>query len=295
MTDVVQLVVNGLLQGGIYGLVALGLVMIYKSSDILNFAHGEAIMFSAFLGVTFMDTLGLPAWTGIILSMACMAVLGPLIERLLLRPLVGQPVLAILIVTLALGFLMRGVAFLLWPGLTEALPQFLPSEPIEIGAILLSQHYLWAFFIALLAFVIMVVFFQYTRQGLGMRAVAGNHQVARACGVGVTSVFAQTWAISLALAGIAGILLGSLQAVTLDLAEVGLSKAIPAMLLGGLESLPGALIGGIIVGVVENIGGFYIDPLVGGGVKDIVPFVLALLILIFKPYGLFGQKRIERI
>jgi len=281
--------------GGIYGLVALGLVLIYKSSRVLNLSHGFFLMILAWLCWSFTEQLGLPIGLSIVLVLAVSVVAGLGVERFILRPLIGQPILAIVTVTLALGYLLEGVAIMAWGADTKGLPEFIPREAIWLGPVSIAQHYLWAFGIAILIFILLYLFFRYTKMGLSMQIVSEDQQVARSLGISVKNVFAQTWAFALVMAAIAGILYASLHAVSNFNALIGLNKALPVMLLGGLESLPGALIGGIIIGIFESVGAGYIDPLVGGGTSDVIPLVLMLLILLIRPSGIFGWKRIERI
>jgi len=295
MDKFLQFLANGIMIGGIYGLVALGLVLIYKSSRVLNLAHGFFLMILAWLCWSFTAQLGLPIWLSILAVLAVSVIAGLGVERIVLRPLIGQPILAIVIVTLALGYLLEGIAIMVWGGNTKGLPEFIPREVIMLGPVSIAQHYLWAFGMAILIFVLLYLFFRYTKWGLGMQIVSEDQQTARSLGISVRKVFAQTWAFSLVIAAIAGILYASLHAVSNFNALIGLNKALPVILLSGLESLPGALVGGIIVGIFESVGSGYIDPLVGGGTSDVIPLVLMLLILLIRPSGIFGWKRIERI
>ena len=295
MDKFLQFLANGIMIGGIYGLVALGLVLIYKSSRVLNLSHGFFLMIFAWLCWSFTEQLSLPIWLSILLVLAVAVVAGLGVERFVLRPLIGQPVLAIVTVTLALGYFLEGVAIMAWGANTKGLPEFIPRETIWLGPVSIAQHYLWAFGMAILIFILLYIFFRYTKMGLGMQIVSEDQQVAQSLGIRVKNVFAQTWAFALVIAAIAGILYASLHAVSNFNALIGLNKALPVMLLGGLESLPGALIGGIILGIFESVGSGYIDPLVGGGTSDVIPLVLMLFILLIRPSGIFGWKRIERI
>ncbi len=295
MDKFLQFLAHGIMIGGIYGLVALGLVLIYKSSRVLNLSHGFFLMILAWLCWSFTEQLGLPIGLSIVLVLAVSVVAGLGVERFILRPLIGQPILAIVTVTLALGYLLEGIAIMAWGADTKGLPEFIPRETIWLGPVSIAQHYLWAFGIAILIFILLYLFFRYTKMGLGMQIVSEDQQVARSLGISVKNVFSQTWAFALVMAAIAGILYASLHAVSNFNALIGLNKALPVILLGGLESLPGALIGGIIIGIFESVGSGYIDPLVGGGTSDVIPLVLMLLILLIRPSGIFGWKRIERI
>jgi branched-chain amino acid transport system permease protein len=290
-----QLLTTGIMLGALYGLVALGLVIVYKSSRVLNLAHGGFLMVLSFLAWSFAEQMGLPMWLAIILVLAVSLALGYGVERVILRPLTGQPILATIIVTLALYEGLHGVQVMAWGGFTQAYHGFISETPLTFGFIVIEQAYLWSFLVAIVFFVGFLIFFRYSKQGLAMEIVSEDHQIARSLGIDVKSVFAQTWVFALMIAAMSGILYGSLHAITATNADIGLIKALPVVLLGGLESLPGALVGGLIVGVVEIVGSGYIDPLVGGGSQDIIPLVLMLLILLVKPYGLFGWVRIERI
>jgi len=290
-----QFLANGIMIGGIYGLVALGLVLIYKSSRVLNLAHGFFFMILAWLCWSFAEQLGLPIWLSIVSVLAVSVVAGLGVERFILRPLIGQPILAIIIVTLALGYFLEGVATMAWGADTKGMPKFIPEEAFWLGPVSIAQHYVFAFGTAIVLFILLLLFFKYTKWGLGMQIVSEDQQVAQSLGISVKNVFAQTWAFALVIAAISGILWASLHAVSNLNALIVLNKALPVMLLGGMESLPGALIGGLIVGVFECVGAGYIDPLVGGGASDVIPLILMLFILLIRPHGIFGWKRIERI
>ena len=290
-----QLLVTGLMLGALYGLVALGLVIIYKSSRVLNLAHGGFLMVLSFLAWSFAVQMGLPMWLSIIFVLAISVALGYAVERVILRPLTGQPILATIIVTLALAYGLDGVQVIVWGGFTQAYSEFIPETPLTLGFIIIEQPYLWGFVVAIMLFIAFLLFFRYSRHGLAMQIVSEDHQVARSLGINVRTVFAQTWVFALMIAATSGILYSALHTVTAQNAQIGLIKALPVVLLGGLESLPGALVGGLIVGVAEIVGAGVFDPMVGGGSQDIIPLILMLLILLIKPYGLFGWVRIERI
>jgi branched-chain amino acid transport system permease protein len=290
-----QFLVSGIMIGGIYGLVALGLVLVYKSSRVLNLAHGSFLMILAWLCWSFAVQLGLPIWLSILLVLVISVLAGLAVERFMLRPLIGQPILAVIIATLALGYLLEGVAIMAWGADTKGMPEFIPREAIWLGPVSIAQHYLWAFGIAILIFILLYLFFRYTKMGLGMQIVSEDQQVARSLGIRVKNILAQSWAFALVIAAISGILFASLNSVNNGNALIGLTKALPVILLGGLESLYGALIGGIIVGIFEIVVGGYIDPLVGGGFSNVAPLFLMLVILLVRPYGIFGWQRIERI
>lgn len=295
MEKFLQFLVTGTMLGGLYGLVALGLVIIYKSSRVLNLAQGGFLMILSFVAWSFADRLGLPMWLSIVIVLVISVTLGYGVERVILRPLTGQPILATIIVTLALAYGLEGVQIIGWGGHTLAYKGFLTGAPWRLGPVFIEQPYIWGFIVAVVLFALFLLFFQYTKQGLAMQIVSEDHQIARSLGINVKDVFAQTWVFALVIAAVSGILYGALHNITLGNAQIGLIRALPVVLLGGLESLPGAMVGGLLVGVAEIVVSGYVDPLVGGGSQDIIPLVLMLLILLVRPYGLFGWVRIERI
>ncbi|MBN1227117.1 MAG: branched-chain amino acid ABC transporter permease [Deltaproteobacteria bacterium] len=294
MTLFLQFAIAGITMGALYSLIALGFVLIYKSSKILNFAQGEFVLVGGYVGLFFITQLGLPIWLGVVFLVAALALLGFVIEKLTIRPLVGQPILAIIIMTLGLSLLINGTVICITGSELGTYPQFIPTAPIKIGGAVFSQVYAWCFGIAVILVALSTYFFLHTRYGLYMRATAESHEVAQSVGIKVKSTFTLAWVIAAAIGGIGGFLLGIIMGVSGDLSEFGL-KVFPVVLLGGLESIPGAIIGGMVIGLLENVAAGYLDPLVGGGVTEIFPYIIMVVILIFKPYGLFGLIRIERI
>ena len=300
MTFFIQMLLSGVSIGAVYSLVALGFVIIYKASGIFNLALGEMLVLGAGMAWVFFEPLGLPVWLGILLTLIFAAALGLFLERTSIRPMIGQPLFTAVMVTIALSIILRGFALMGWPSAGYAYPEFIPRRALEWGDILLSEQLLWTFFIALLAVLGFTLFFRYTKNGLAMRAVAEDHQVAQSAGISVKGILSLTWIVGGLLCAVAGILLGSITGVSIELTSIGL-KVLPVVLLGGLDSIPGAVIGGLIVGVLETLSQGYLDPLVsrgtiiGAGLKDVVPFMVMIVVLIFRPYGLFGLKRIERI
>jgi branched-chain amino acid transport system permease protein len=289
-----QFAIAGITMGSVYSLIALGFVLIYKSSKILNFAQGEFVLVGGYFGLFFITNLGLPVWLGIILLIASSSLMGAAIEKLTIRPLVGQPILSVIIMTLGLSLLISGTVIGITGADIGAYPNFIPTSPINIGGAFFSQVYAWCFGIAVILVAGATYFFLYTRYGLYMRATAESHEVAQSVGIKVENTFLLSWIIAAAIGGIGGFLLGIIMGISGDLTQFGL-KVFPVVLLGGLESIPGAIIGGVIIGVLENIAAGYLDPLVGGGVTEVFPYIIMVIILIFKPYGLFGLTRIERI
>jgi len=290
-----QTVITGIIVGSLYSLVALGIVIIYKSTHVFNFAHGEILMLGSFVAWTSLVHFGIPLWMTVPLVIAFAVLLGMAIEYLVMRPMVGQPILSMIIVTLGLGAFFTGAGNLFW-GKEDyyLLPEIISREPIALVGMSLSRQHIVAFCMSLLFFAIFTLFFRYTKWGLEMQAVANDHQAARSTGISTKLVFALSWIIAAIVAIAAGVLLGSMNGVTLDMSVIAI-KAFPVIILAGLESISGVLIAGPIVGVLEYLAGRYLDPYVGGGVMDIAPFVILIFILVIRPYGLFGLKRIERI
>lgn len=284
-----QILANGFMTGGVYALIALGIVMVYKASKLFNFAVGDLMVLGGFICWTFI-VMGVPAWISILVTAIIAAILGMLIQQFALRPLIGQPLLSATLATLALSYIIRGVVLLGWQGMVRTYPEFLPGAPVTLGSVTMSHELLWAFFLALAIFGITVFFFQFTKPGLALRATAEDQQLAQVRGIPVGFMFALTWAIASVIAAIGGILLGNRMGLSVPLADYGL-KAFPAVLLGGLESIPGAIIGGLTIGLIESMTTGYISPALG----QITPFIVLLLVLIFKTEGLFGLERIERI
>jgi branched-chain amino acid transport system permease protein len=289
-----QLTINGLVVGGIYALVALGFVIIYKSSGILNFAQGEFLMLGAYICVAIMTASRVPFAAAFVVTLLFSVALGLLLERAVLRPLLGQPIISVIMVTLGLSSVLKGVVQAIWGTDTRPFPAVFPNEPVLLGPLPVSQGYLWSLGCVALLLVILTLFFRYTRLGLAMRATAFSQQVSLSMGISVRRIFALAWSIAAVVSAAGGMLLGAMRGgVDGSLAFYGL-KVIPVVILGGLESIPGAIVGGLIIGVLENLSGGYLDPLVGGGVKDVAPFVALVVILMIKPHGLFGKVHSRR-
>ncbi len=291
-----QFLATGLLTGGIYSLIALGLVLIYKSSRVFNFAQGHMLMVGAFVTWWFTDEFGWNVWLAFAAAIGVAVVMGLLIERLALRALIGQPILATIMMTLGLSQILQGGTIIGFGAMQRSLPQMFPLQPIILGDVRLKMNLVMAFGIAMLGFLLFVLFFRYTRWGLAMRAAAEDHQLARSVGLRVPRIFGLAWAIASVVATVGGVLLASISGVELNLSIVAL-KAFPAVLFGGLESIPGAIIGGLTVGIIENlVGGMPADPTIRSlHLAEVAPYVFMLIVLWFRPDGLFGLKRIERI
>ena len=289
-----ELLTSGIMLGGLYGVVALGLVLIYKATKVFNFAQGELVMIASYFFLTITVTWGFPIWLGFLGTFLLCALFGLLLERIILRPVIGQPILAIIMMTISLSAALKGFAILVWGGRRQNLPAFIPLEALEVGNVHISQPLLWCFVAALLATAIFTYFFKRSRLGLIMRAAADGHEIARSVGIRVTQVFGRSWAISAMLAAIGGIFIGTMQGVDPELGYIGI-VALPVAILGGLDSLPGAIIGGLVVGATETLAAGYLDAMVGGGLREVTPFVVMAIIVLIRPTGLFGLETIERI
>ncbi len=290
----VQLMVTGTLVGSIYALVALGWTLIYKSSGVLNLAMGELTLIGAYVCLTFYNW-GIPFPLAILGSLIIGGVLGLLVERLVLRPLIGEPILTVIMVTVGMSFLFRGLVGLIWGTDTHVFtPPVFPAEPIRVGPITISPIFLGGFVAALLLLVVFAWFFQRTRWGLAMQATADDQMAALSLGVSAKLVYAIAWAIAFMAAGVGGIFLGIINGLNVSVSFLGL-LVLPAVVLGGLNSVPGAIVGGVLIGILQNLAGGYLDPLIPGGIKEVFPLAFMAVVLLFKPYGLWGWQKIERV
>ncbi|MCJ7833653.1 MAG: branched-chain amino acid ABC transporter permease [Deltaproteobacteria bacterium] len=295
MTFLLQLAVTGFALGMVYALVAIGFVIILKCSDAFNLAQGHFVMIGGYLGYTFLVTFGLPIWATLILAVVVAIIMGLLIERLTLRPLMGQSDLAVIMMTLALATVLEGLATLIWGGEYKTYHGLLPTLTLKLGQISIPPESLIGLMVSVICVTLLMLLFRYTKIGLAMRATAEDLQVVQSVGIKATTVYAVSWIIACVVGVIGGILLGGVSGVMIPLAEIGL-KAFAVVLLGGLNSIGGAIVAGIILGVLENVAAGYLDPLLpGGGLAQVFPFMVMIIVLIFKPHGLFGLVRIERI
>jgi len=285
---------NGLLIGLMYSLIALGFVLVYKATDAINFAQGEFVMIAGFVAAGVLTMWGAPLWVAVLLALASLIAFGFVLERVMLRKLIGRPVIAVVMATIGLASILRGVGpFTIFSG-TKPLPLPIPDEPFMLGPLFIPPIQILGAGVSLAFLAGFGWFFLRSRKGIAMRAVADNQQVAMAMGIDVERYFGVAWAMTGIVSALGGILWGNLLGVDVNLALVGF-KVFPVVILGGLDSIPGAIIGGLIVGVVENIAAGYVDPLVGGGTKDFAPYVLMILALMIRPYGIFGKRIIERV
>ncbi len=287
------LVLSGASIGLMDSLIALGFVLVYKATDAINFAQGEFVMLAGMVVVTVLGAQA-PLIAAIVVVLLVMIGFGFGLERVVLRPLLGRPVVAVIMATIGVAALLRGWGPLVLGIETRNLPLPIGDEPINIGPASLPPIQVLGAVVALLFFVVFNWFFKKSRMGVAMRAVADNQQVAQAMGINVERYFALAWAMAGIVSALGGVVWGSMLGVDVQLALVGL-KVFPVVILGGLDSIGGALIGGLIIGIVESLAAGYLDPYVGGGTKDFAPYVLMILVLMVRPYGIFGRRQIERV
>jgi branched-chain amino acid transport system permease protein len=288
------LITNGVMIGLMYALIALGFVLVYKATDAINFAQGEFVMFAGFIAAGAAYFAGLPFIVCALLAVVGMAAFGFGLERIVLRPLIGRPVVAVIMATIGVAALLRGFATLAFGAGTRAIVMPIDDEPIFLGPVMLSPVQLVGAGVSLVFLAAFTWFFLKSRMGIAMRAVADSQQVAMAMGINVQRYFALAWAGAGIVSALGGVVWGAMLGVDNQLAVVGL-KVFPVVILGGLDSVIGAVVGGLIVGVVENLAAGYLDPYVGGGTKDFAPYVLMIIVLMVRPYGLFGKPLIERV
>jgi len=287
-----QLLVNGISLGLLYALSALGFVMIFKSSSVLNFAHGELVAMGAFLFLVMSAWAKLPIFIAFALTLLGSFALGFIIERFFLRPLIGEALIEVIMLTVGLAAMFRGLMLFVFGGDIRSYPEFLPEGlSLQLGAVSVPSVYVATFIIGILFLVIFGLFFKYSSQGIYMRSVAGNQPAALSLGVHVRRVFALSWAIAALVCAMSGIVLGILNGVNVhNLSAIGL-KVFPVVILGGLDSIGGAILGGIIIGMLETFTGGYVST----SLREIIPYVVLVVILMVRPYGLFGLVEIERV
>jgi len=285
---------TGIMVGGIYALVALGWVLIYKCSGVLNLAMGELTLIGAYVTISFYSW-GVPFVLSILCTLVVGIVLGILVERIFLDKLIGEPILAVIMVTVGISYFFKGVIEFIWgTDIRVFTPPVFSLKPFSIGFLKISTVYFWSFVLAIVLFLVFVAFFKYTRWGLSMQATADDETAALSLGVSARFVYAASWAIAFMSAGVGGALLGNINGVTISVGYLGL-LVLPAVVLGGLNSVPGAIVGGLLIGVLQNFAGTYLDAYFPGGVKDVFPFAFMAVFLLFMPYGLWGWVKIERM
>lgn len=294
MAELLQFLITGMAVGMVYALIALGFALIWKSSSVANLALGQIVLVSSWFTYATLVQAKFPLWLAFPLVILFALALGWTIERFALRPLIAQPILALITVTLGVGYFIEGMVSFIWPWSVDALPRLFPREVIHLGPAIISQEYVWVVGICLVVFALLTLFFRYHKMGIAMRATADDQMAVQACGIPVTRIFSRSWMFACVVAAVGGILISSIGGITHGLVETGL-KAFSVVILGGLDSFIGAIVAGPIIGLAESLGGGYLTPFTWAGVKDIIPFIIIIIVMIIKPYGLFGEVRIERI
>ena len=289
----VEVVITGLLTGVMYSLVALGFVLIFKASGVFNFSQGAMVLFAALTLVGLIEK-GVPIWLALILTMVVMIALAFAVERLMLRPLVNQDHIILFMATIGLTFFLEGFGETLWGSNVKRLDVGIPSASFEIHGVLLNQFDLFAAAIGAVLVAGLAIFFHKTPVGRALRAVADDHQAAMSVGIPLKTIWIIVWSVAGIVAMVAGIMWGAKSGVQFSLSLIAL-KALPVLILGGFTSVPGAIIGGLIIGVGEKVAEIYWGPLVGGAIENWFAYMLALAFLLYRPQGLFGEKIIERV
>jgi branched-chain amino acid transport system permease protein len=285
-----QMIVSGIALGAIYGLIALGLVMVYKATGILNFAHGESAMLCAFVAFS-LHKFGIPMWGVVLLTLCFGALLGLSIERLVIRHFIGKPLLSSAITTLGMYLIFGDLAIWIWGKDPQELPSIFSSAPINIGGVIVSAIDLGIVATCAILAALLYLFFKFTRLGIAMQATMENPTAARLMGIPIKKIYAMAWALSHMIAALAGLLIAPLTFLHFSMMQHALHFAFAAAVLGGIGSMPGALVGGVIIGVTSNLTGAYVS----SQWKDIVPFIVMLCILIWRPHGLFSVMQIKKV
>ena len=290
-----QLLVNGLIVGALYGVVAMCFVLIYKSTQVVNFAQGEFLLVGAWFCWWVVTDLGLPFWIGFPATLVFMTIFGVLIQVVVLRPLIGEPIISIIMVTIGLGIFFQPMMNWIFGVFAQPFPPIFETETISIFGLNVETAYMMSLAISIVIMIAFAYFFKYSNMGLAMRATAFDQQVAQSLGVSIKQVFAISWAISAVVSAVAGVVIGIVNGVSSSLAFIGI-KVFPAVIVGGLESIVGAIVGGLIIGVLENMAQFVDSEILHwGNMFTIAPFYVLIIILMIKPYGLFGVRDIERV
>ncbi|GIU37379.1 branched-chain amino acid ABC transporter permease [Shewanella colwelliana] len=286
-----QLITNGLIVGLLYGVVGMCFVLVYKSTQIVNFAQGEFLLVGAWVCWAFLTYFQLPFFLGFILTLCFMAVFGVLLQMIVLRPMIGEPIISVIMVTIGLSILFQSLTKWIFGVSPQSYPKVFDTQSVAIFGLNIEFAYLMSTVIALIIMVSFFLFFKYSKHGLAMRATAFDQQVAQSLGISVKQVFAMSWGIAATVSATAGVVIGMVNGVSDSLSTIGI-KVFPAVILGGLDSIVGA----IVIGVLENVAEFFDSQYLHiGNMYDIAPFYVLLVILWFKPYGLFGTRDIERI
>jgi branched-chain amino acid transport system permease protein len=286
--------IPGLMLGTVYTVIALGFITIYRTTGVLNIAQGEYFLLGAYAVFLMVTQAGIPFWLGLPLAIGLLSILGLLTERFTLRPLVGQPIFGIILMTLGLAIFLRGIMVLIWSDMIHPLPRVFAAVGVDVFGITVPSQYAWFAVISICIFIGLVLFFHRSKIGLMMTGAADDIQLAQSCGVSVNRITAAAWVISCVVTGIGGFLLCTITGVYPEMGALGL-RSLAVVLAGGMESLAGAMIMGPVVGVIEYLAAGYLDPYTGGGIRDIVAFAILIVFLMFRPQGLFGWKIIERV
>jgi len=289
-----QVIVTGIATGGVYGLIALGFVLIFKATGILNLATGAFMTLGAYICLTVLGQFGAPFWVAFLCTLGFAIVMGIVLERIILRPLIGEPIISVVMVTIGLSSILQGLTHIIWSPEYRSFPEIFPPEPLDLGFAIVPSGLLWGFIFAAIGTIIFILIFKLTRTGVAMRATASDQQAALSMGISVRWIFALSWSYGAVAAVIGGIVIGNISGISIYLGDIGL-KVLAVIILGGLDSIGGAILGGLIIGILENLTGLYLDPVFGGGAKDVAPFFILVLIIMIRPYGLFGKKIIERV
>ncbi len=291
----VQLLVNGLIIGTLYGVVAMCFVLIYKSTRVVNFAQGEFLLIGAWTCWALLVKFNLPFYIGFPITLVFMLIFGILLQVVVLRPMIGEPIISVIMVTIGLSMFFQSLMGWMFGGFARSYPQVFETQSVNILGLQIQSAYLMSLVLSLVIMVGFYYFFKYSKTGLAMRATAFDQQVAQSLGVSVKQVFAMAWAISALVSAMAGVVVGMVNGVSSALSFFGI-KVFPAVILGGLDSIIGAIVGGLVIGVLENLAEFFdAQWLHIGNMYTIAPFYALVLILMIKPYGFFGTKDIERI
>ena len=294
MDTLIQASLSGIALGCVYSLVALGFVLIYKATGVLNFAQGELMMVGAYIYFSLVTSLDMTPLLAFGATLVLAGLLGALIERLVLHPLVDEPPFTLVMVTIGLATLLRAATGMIWSHDTFAFPSPISEGAIDMGEVSVPLVDMWTVAVTVALSLLLFVFFHYTRLGTAMRAVAQNRYAAQLMGISVDRIFTFTWALAASLGAIGGMLLADISFLHTNMGFIGL-RAFPAVVLGGMESIPGALLGGLIIGLIESLAGVYLDPILGGGTHQVLAFVILLIVLMVRPTGLFGATLEKRV
>jgi branched-chain amino acid transport system permease protein len=292
--DLLNAILSGIMLGSIYSLVGLGFIVIYKASAVINFAQGQLLAVGALFMWVFLGPCGLPILLAGLLSVVSAAFLGLTVEYLAIRPMAGQNLMSVVMVTLAISTLLESLTPPIFGGQLRMYESTLPFSGLHFFGIMISSEYLLGFLVALGSLGFFLYFFRFTRRGLAMRAVADGHDTAASVGIKVSSAFRWSWSISAICAMVGGVLLGYIMGVSPDISHTGLT-VFPVLILGGLTSIEGCIVAGPIVGILQMLAGQYLDPLTEGGSSEVLPSFIILATLLIRPYGIFGEKKIERV